>query len=106
MPLCEGITGITLESDLGPVPLQRVSYNNDSSYPRYNHRRLWVLAQDLAYDCVLTDTEYNARFFYSASEQAQCVDPEYSFTWVEDDIYGSYFYIADALATLRSVGKL
>ncbi|KAK4059600.1 hypothetical protein Trihar35433_10647 [Trichoderma harzianum] len=40
------------------------------------------------------------RFFYSTSEQAQRIDPEYSFKWTEEDVHGSYFYLADALATL------
>lgn len=76
----------------------------------YNHGRLWVSAQKIMYDCVLTDTEYSTRFFYSASEQAQRIDPEYSFKWTEEDVYDSYFYLADALATLlggavRVVGK-
>ncbi|PKK48525.1 hypothetical protein CI102_7940 [Trichoderma harzianum] len=79
-----------------PVSLQDLS----SVKVGFNHGRLWVSAQNVMYDCVLTDTEYSTRFFYSTSEQAQRIDPEYSFKWTEEDVYDSYFYLADALATL------
>ncbi|KAL7953123.1 hypothetical protein V8C34DRAFT_297785 [Trichoderma compactum] len=96
LPLCEGITG---SYDGGPyrVPLQNVSSLNVGEY---NHGRLWVWAQNITYDCVLTDTEYSTRFYYSTSEQAQRIDPEYSFKWTEEDVHDSYFYLADALSTL------
>ncbi|KAK4085596.1 uncharacterized protein Triagg1_586 [Trichoderma aggressivum f. europaeum] len=106
LPLCEGITG-SYEGGPNIVPLQNVT---SVEYGQYNHGRLWVWAQNITYDCVLTDTEYSTRFFYSTSEQAQRIDPEYSFKWTEEDLYGSYFYLADALANLlggavRVVGK-
>ncbi|EHK24942.1 uncharacterized protein TRIVIDRAFT_31057 [Trichoderma virens Gv29-8] len=80
------------------IPLQNVS--SLEGYSQYNHGRLWVWAQNITYDCVLTDTEYSTRFFYSASEQVQRIDPEYGFKWTEEDLYGNYFYVADALSTL------
>ncbi|KAK5996953.1 hypothetical protein PT974_02301 [Cladobotryum mycophilum] len=68
----------------------------------FNHGRLWIWAQNVTYDCVLTDTEYNVHFYYSASEGAQRIKPEYNFRWTEDDLYGSYFAIANAIANLLS----
>ncbi|KAL7788105.1 hypothetical protein V8C43DRAFT_288304 [Trichoderma afarasin] len=96
LPLCEGIVG-SYGNGTYRVPLQNVS---SIIFGEYNHGRLWVSAQNIMYDCVLTDTEYSTRFFYSTSEQAQRIDPEYSFKWTEEDVYGTYFYLADALATL------
>ncbi|KAL6808083.1 hypothetical protein J3E69DRAFT_378565 [Trichoderma sp. SZMC 28015] len=90
-----------------PLPLQKVSSLEPEEY---NYGRLWVSARNIMYDCVLTDTEYNTRFFYSTSEQAQRIDPEYSFKWTEEDVHDSYFTLADALANLlggavRVIGK-
>lgn len=96
LPLCEGIVG-SHDGGTYRVPLQNVS---SLTVGEYNHGRLWVWAQNITYDCVLTDTEYSTRFFYSTSEQAQRINPEYSFKWTEEDVYDSYFYLADALATL------
>ncbi|KAJ4855368.1 uncharacterized protein T069G_10926 [Trichoderma breve] len=106
LPLCEGIVG-SYDNGKYRVPLQNVSSLNTGEY---DHGRLWVSARNIMYDCVLTDTEYNTRFFYSTSEQAQRIDPEYSFKWTEEDVYGSYFTLADALANLlggavRVIGK-
>ncbi|KAK0760877.1 LOW QUALITY PROTEIN: hypothetical protein N5P37_005816 [Trichoderma harzianum] len=95
LPLCEGIVG-SYNGSTYRVSLQDLS----SVKVGFNHGRLWVSAQNVMYDCVLTDTEYSTRFFYSTSEQAQRIDPEYSFKWTEEDVYDSYFYLADALATL------
>ncbi|KAF3076700.1 hypothetical protein CFAM422_001044 [Trichoderma lentiforme] len=106
LPLCEGIVGSHNDSTYR-VPLQNVS---SVIAGEYNHGRLWVSAQNIMYDCVLTDIKYSTRFFYSTSEQAQRIDSEYSFKWTEEDVYDSYFYLADALATLlggavRILGK-
>lgn len=106
LPLCEGIVG-SYDNGENRVPLQDVSSKNPGEY---NHGRLWVSARNIMYDCVLTDTEYSTRFFYSTSEQAQRIDPEYSFKWTEEDVHDSYFTLADALANLlggavRIIGK-
>ncbi|KAK3990495.1 hypothetical protein QBC44DRAFT_238980 [Cladorrhinum sp. PSN332] len=71
-----------------------------SSRTLENYGRLWVwLDNSTTYDCILTDTEYSVRFRYSVSEQVQRVDPDYDFTWTEEDLYGSYFATANVIST-------
>lgn len=94
-PLREGITvpvnGSAKLDDVSALP---------SSQGEYNLGRLWIWAQNVTYDCVLTDTLYNVHFYYSAFERAQRIDPVYDFSWTEDDLHGSYFPVANAVANL------
>ncbi|KAK6065955.1 hypothetical protein SCUP234_12318 [Seiridium cupressi] len=95
IPLCEGI----IIPPGGSNSLANVSsIYDDADY--YNYRRTWVWAQNATYDCILTDTEYDVGFSYSLSENTQRVDPQYDFRWTGNDLYGSYFPIADAVANL------
>ncbi|KAK9425359.1 hypothetical protein SUNI508_13095 [Seiridium unicorne] len=95
IPLCEGI----IIPPGGSNSLTNVSsIYDDADY--YNYGRIWVWAQNATYDCILTDTEYDVAFSYSLSENTQRVDPHYEFRWTGNDLYGSYFPIADAVANL------
>lgn len=92
-PLC---TGIVAEYDT------KVAFNNisDPVWGSRNYGQLWVLSQGSAYNCMLTDTEYRVGFSYSASEKVQLIDLDYDFRWTENDLCGSYFAVASALANL------
>ncbi|KAK3988799.1 hypothetical protein QBC44DRAFT_397347 [Cladorrhinum sp. PSN332] len=101
VPLCEGIMGFnpTAERNVTHDYVTKTQLQRDTVRPTYNYGRLWIRVDNsTAYDCVLTDTEYSARFHYSASESMQRVDPDYKFRWTEDDLHGSYFAVGNALA--------
>ncbi|KAI5464468.1 hypothetical protein BGZ63DRAFT_503248 [Mariannaea sp. PMI_226] len=93
--LCEGI-GIPVG---GKTSLKNVS-TVFPGFEYYNYGRIWVWAQNDTYDCILTDTEYDVGFSYSVSEKAQRINPNYSFRWTDNDLYGSYFPIANAISNL------
>ncbi|KAK4459662.1 hypothetical protein QBC42DRAFT_299192 [Cladorrhinum samala] len=95
--LCEGVVGFD-ESNARNVTYEYMS-TLKSADGSANYGRIWVWVNaSTTYDCVLTDTEYSARFVYSESESMQRVDPGYNFTWTENDLYGSYFATAGALS--------
>ena len=105
--MCEGVSGFD-EWNARNVTHEYVSTLKyaDQLHPMYtynitssNYGRIWVWVDNsTTYDCVLTDTVYSARFFYSQSESMQRVDPEYKFAWTENDLHGSYFATANALS--------
>ncbi|KAK5663975.1 hypothetical protein OQA88_187 [Cercophora sp. LCS_1] len=66
----------------------------------HNYGQLWIWAQNETLKRVLTDTLYKVRLTYSPSENAQRVDPKYAFNWTEENLKGTYFPVADAVANI------
>jgi hypothetical protein len=74
---------------------ERVSNFTDNAI-HYNNGQTWVWAQNLTYDCLLTDTEYNVTFNMNGGTQR--VDPYYTFKWTDKPAYGNYYAIVNTLA--------
>ncbi|KAK4221314.1 hypothetical protein QBC38DRAFT_504994 [Podospora fimiseda] len=101
-PVCEGIIGFDPENPENVTHEYVSAINTALDLPRrepFNRGRLWIrVDNDTSYDCVLTDTEYTTRFYFSSSEGMQRIDPNYNFKYTEEDLHGSYFGIANALS--------